>query len=341
MIFKLYNKDMNYLFGISEYKDLRITEELETGYKIAQFSLPYNILVVEEQKIEIDGYMYVIKEVNMEDLGLYDVYCKPYFGKLSSKHIDSITGINMAYPEIMAQILDETDWKAVIAPDVTGSFQMNLHRKTAIEAIEAVGKLFQVEYRFDTKNKTIYAFNKRGKVGGSVVLDNTNILKCQVQSNTYDLITRLIPIGKDDVTISLVNNGQIWVENFEYTKEIIVGYYVNSNCANADDLLKLAKSKVLETGRPQSTYKIFLTDFPLVDIEVGDEVRVIDKVRGLNTIKRVSKTVTYPSTPEESYIQLGSLEVSFDKIYKDFKDAQKIVNEDTLRSINEITKSYE
>ena len=61
MVFKVFDKDMTYLFGISEYKDLRITEELETGYKVAQFSLPYTILVVEEQKIEIDGYMYVIK----------------------------------------------------------------------------------------------------------------------------------------------------------------------------------------------------------------------------------------------------------------------------------------
>lgn len=340
MVFKLYDKNMNYLNGISEYKDLRITEELETGYKIAQFSLPYNILVVEEQKIEIDGYLYVIKEVNMEDLGLYDVYCRPYFGKLQSKHIDSITGYNMAFPDIMNRILEETDWSVVVATDLTGSFQMNLHRKSAIEAIELVGKLFQAEYKFDTKNRIIYAYNKRGKIGGNVVLDNTNLLKCQVQSNTYDLITRLIPIGKDDITIGLVNNGQLWVENFQYTKEIIVGYYVDSNCANADDLLKIARSKVLETGQPQSTYKLFLIDFPL-DVQVGDEVRVIDKVRGLDTVKRVSKTVIYPSTPEESYIQLGSLEVSFDKIYKDFKKAQDIVNEDTLRSINEITKTYE
>lgn len=340
MVFKLYDKNMNYLNGISEYKDLRISEELETGYKVAQFSLPYNILVVEEQKIEIDGYLYVIKEVNMEDLGLYDVYCRPYFGKLHSKHIDSITGYNMAFPDIMNKILEETDWSVVVAPDLTGSFQMNLHRKSAIEAIELVGQLFQAEYKFDTKNRVIYAYNKRGKIGGNVVLDNTNLLKCQVQSNTYDLITRLIPIGKDDTTIGLVNNGQLWVENFQYTKEIIVGYYVDSNCANADDLLKIARSKVLETGQPQSTYKLFLIDFPL-DVQVGDEVRVIDKVRGLDTVKRVSKTVIYPSTPEESYIQLGSLEVSFDKIYKDFKKAQGIVNEDTLRSINEITKTYE
>lgn len=339
MVFKVFDKDMTYLFGISEYKDLRITEELETGYKVAQFSLPYTILVVEEQKIEIDGYMYVIKEVNMEDLGLYDVYCKPYFGKLASKHIDSITGFNMDFTNVMSAIVEETDWTFTVAPDLTGSFQMNLHRKSAIEAIQAVAQLFQAELEFDTKNKIIHCYNKRQKKEEAIILDNTNLLKCQVQSNTYDLITRLIPIGKDNTTIGLVNNGQLWVENFEYTTEIIVGYYIDSNCENADDLLKIASSKVLETGRPQTTYKLFLTDFPL-DVAVGDKVRVIDKVRGLDTTKRVQKIVLYPSTPEESYMQLGSLEVSFDKIYKDMKKAQDIVNEDTLRAITELTKNY-
>lgn len=338
MVFKVYDKDMNYIFGISEYKDLRISEELETGYKVAQFSLPYTILVVEEMKIEIDNYMYVIKEVNMEDLGLYDVYCKPYFGKLASKHIDSITGFNMDFTNVMSAIVEGTDWTFTVASDLTGSFQMNLHRKSAIEAIQAVAQLFQAELEFDTKNKVVHCYNKRQKKEEAIILDNTNLLKCQVQSNTYDLITRLIPIGKDDTTIGLVNNGQLWVENFEYTTEIIVGYYIDSNCENADDLLKIARSKVLETGRPQTTYKLFLTDFPL-DVAVGDKVRVIDKVRGLDTTKRVQKIVIYPSTPEESYMQLGSLEVSFDKIYKDFKKAQDIVNEDTLRAITELTKN--
>lgn len=337
MIFKVFDKDMTYLFGISEYKDLRITEELETGYKVAQFSLPYTILVTEEQKIEIDGYMYVIKEVNMEDTGLYDVYCKPYFGKLASKHIDSITGFNMTLPTIMSTIVEGTDWTYTIADDLTGSFQLNLHRKSAIEAIQAVAKLFQAELKFDTKNKIIHCYNKRKKKEGLVVLDNTNLLKCQVQSNTYDLITRLIPIGKDGTTIALVNNGQLWVENFDYTPEIIVGYYIDGNCANADDLLKIARAKVLETGQPQTTYKLYLTHFP-IDVEVGDDVRVIDKIRHLDTVKRVQKVVMYPSSPEESYIQLGSSDVSFDKIYKEFKEVQKIVNEDTLRAITEITK---
>lgn len=341
MVFKWYDKDMTYLRAISEYKGLRITEELETGYKVAQFSLPYNVFVTEEQKLEIDGYLYVIKEVNMEGLGLYNVYCKPYFGKLLSKHIDSITGFNMAFPNVMATILEETDWTCEIAPDLTGSFQLDLHRMTALDAIQAVATLFQAELYFDTKAKVIYAYNKRGQSGKSIVLDGSNIRqqRCKVQSNTYDLVTRLIPIGKKDVTIGLVNNGQLWVENFDYTTEIITGYYIDSNCENADDLLKIAKAKVAEVGLPQTSYKLYLADLAL-DLNLGDSVRVIDNTRHIDTIKRVEKKVVYPAQSESNYVELGSTEVSFDKIYKDLKDAQKIVNDDTLRTINEILKTY-
>lgn len=342
MVFKWYDKDMTYLRAISEYKGLRITEELETGFKAAQFSIPYDVFVCEEQKLEIDDYLYVIKEVNMEGSSLYNVYCQPYFGKLLSKHIDSITGYNMAFPNIMETILEATDWTCVTAPDLTGSFQLNLHRQVALDAIKAVANLFQAELYYDTKNKIIYAYNKRGQTGKSILLDGSNLRqkRCQVQSNTYDLVTRLIPIGKKDVTINLVNNGQLWVENFDYTTEVITGYYVDSSCENADDLLKIAKAKVAKTGLPQTTYKLYLADLAL-DLELGDSVRVIDNTRHIDVVKRVEKKVTYPYQPENSYVELGSPQVSFDKIYKDLKSAQKIVNEDTLRTINELLKTYE
>lgn len=342
MVFKWYDKDMTYLRAISEYKGLRITEELETGYKTAQFSLPYDVFVSEEQKVEIDGYLYVIKEVNMEALNLYDVYCHPYFGKLKTKHIESLTGVNMAFRDIMNTILEETDWTCEIADQIIGSFQLDLHRQIALDAINAVAKLFQAELYFDTKAKIVYAYNKRGDSDKSILLDGSNLRqqRCLVQSNTYDLITRLIPIGKKDTTISLANNGQLWVENFEYTTEVVTGYYIDSKCENADDLLKIAKAKVAETGRPHTTYKLYPFNLA-IDLEIGDTVRIIDNIRHVDTIKRVEKKVTYPSQVESSFVELGSPQVSFDNIYKDLKDAQKIVNEDSLRSINDLLKTYE
>ena len=236
---KLYDKQMNFIKTIAEYSELQITEELNTGYKVAQFQLPYEVgLVQEEQKIEINDYLYVVKEVNMEDNDYYEVFCKPYWGKLLGKHIDSLTGYSYSLQVCLDEVLAETDWTYKFEQAVSGVYTVNIERKSALDAIAALKQLYNVDFAFDTKNKVIHIWNTRGEYKETFFFNETNLRQCKVQSNTYDLITRLIPIGKNGAAINLVN-GSMWVENYDYTDEVIVGYWVNSSVENADDLLKL------------------------------------------------------------------------------------------------------
>lgn len=338
MVFKLYDKDMSYLTAISDYQDLQISEELEAGYKIAQFSVPISYRVHEEQKIEIDDYLYVIKEVNLLDKGLFEVYCKPYLGGLQSKFIDSLSGYGLSLQDCLTQLVDGTGWSFYIY-EVYGAFQVDIQRMVAFDAIQTVGKLFQVEMKYDTLNKIIYCYSKRQLHSDKFLLSGANLGECRIQSNTYDLVTRLIPIGGKDVTITQVNDGCAWVENHDYTDEVITAYWVNSQIDNPDDLLKTAKAKIKELGIPATTYRIMLAEFDQ-PLEVGDQVRVIDDFRQLDTVKRVQKTVIYPDQPDKSFIELGSLQVSFDKLYKDWQSASKIVSEDTLRDLSALEKTY-
>lgn len=336
---KLYDKKMNFIKTIAEYSGLQITEELGTGYKIAQFNLPYEVgLVQEEQKIEIDEYLYVVKEVNMEDNDYYEVYCKPYWGNLLGKHIDSLTGYSYSLETCLKEILDETDWTYKFEQAVSGVYTISIERQTALEALNAVAALYNVDFAFDTKRKEIRVWNERGEYKETFFFNETNLRQCKVQSNTYDLVTRLIPIGKDGATITLVN-GSIWVEDYSYTDEVIVGYWVNTTTKNSDDLLKMAKDKIQIICKPQTTYKINVTALHS-SLAVGDKVRIIDEIKGVDRVERITKIVWYPTREEESYVELGNPMVSFDDIYKDLQSAQKAVNEDTLRNLTEINKLY-
>jgi hypothetical protein len=135
---KLYDKQMNFIKTIAEYNELQITEELNTGYKVAQFQLPYEVgLVQEEQKIEINDYLYVIKEVNMEDNDYYEVFCKPYWGKLLGKHIDSLTGYSYSLQTCLDEVLAETDWTYKFEQAVSGVYTVKIERKSALDAIAA------------------------------------------------------------------------------------------------------------------------------------------------------------------------------------------------------------
>jgi uncharacterized protein YegJ (DUF2314 family) len=53
-------------------------------------------------------------------------------------------------------VISDTTWSYVIESPVVGSFTINLHQKTAIEALDALKKLYQFDYFFDTKNKIIH-----------------------------------------------------------------------------------------------------------------------------------------------------------------------------------------
>lgn len=337
MVVKLFDKDMSYLQSFDSYGELIVTEELEVGYKTIQLLVPYKIgHVQEEQKIEVDNYLYVIKEVNMETQDYYTVYGKPYFSELLSKRIDYLTGYSMVLEDCVRQVLDGTEWSYKIEDFIAGSFTINLSNKTALEALTALKSIYGFNYTFDTKNKVVAFWKSKKNDTAIFTLDSENLKSCQSQSNSYDLITRLIPIGKDGITIHLVNSNCPWVENYDYTDEVILGYWVASGVENADNLLELAKAKILEISHPKTSYKIALTRLP-ADAEIGASVRVIDKVKGIDTTQNIQKIVRYDKWPQKSYAEVGSLRPSFDVIYKNYKDAQNYVNESTLSSIRELS----
>lgn len=335
---KLYDKDRKYIKSFASYKELKITEDLETGYKTAQFQVPYIVgFLKEEQKVEIDGYLYVIKEVNMEDIECYDVYCKLDFSSLVTKAIDSLVGYGLTFPDVMNSLLAETDW--TFEGNIIGAYTLDLHNQTLLEALQSVSKLYNCFLKFKTKEKIIAATPKETLVEPktSFTLTPAKLKYCQVQSNTYDLVTRLYPIGKDLITVQNVNGNCLYLENHEYTDEVIIGYYINSHIANADDLLSVAKRKIEDIGKPRTSYKIQLSQFD-IELAVGDKVRIIDSIKGINSVAFVKKVVSFPAQQEESYVELGQTLVSFDDIYKDSQEAQKVVNKDTLRNLTELNK---
>ena len=335
---KLYSKEMQYIKSFSPI-GLRVTQELETGYKTAQFHSPYSFgVVLEEQKVEIDGYLYVIKEVNIEDKDYYEIFCKPYFGSLQKKRIDNYTGYGVTFDDAMSYLLSETDW-TYEGTNIVGSYTIDITNKTLLEALKYISSIYNVYFEYKTKERVIAATDKNLETGISATYTITaaNLSNCVIQSNTYDLVTRLIPIGKNLTTIQLVNNNCLWLEDFSYTKEVIVGYFFQSSIDNADDLRKAAFSKLQLLCRPRETYKIPLSQFSK-KITIGDSIRIINTLKASQGVLKVQKVVLFPYEQELSYIELGNPQVSFDDIYKDFTSVQAMINQSNLKSLAELNK---
>lgn len=336
---RLYDKNMKYINVIPYIKDLKITEELRTGYKTAQFLAPFSIgLITEEQKIEIDNYIYVIKEVNMEQPDLYSVYCKPYFSDLLKKSVDYLTGYGMTFDDVMNELLYDTEW--TYTGCIIGAHTININNKTVLESLEIISDLYNCFFKYNTKEKTIAAIpmESQDEPELSFTLTAANIQHCRVQSDTYDLVTKLIPIGKNLTTVQMVNDNSLAIENHQYTDEIIVGYYINSKIENADDLLQVATRKLDEISRPHASYKIYLNQFS-VNLAIGDKIRIIDSIKGIDVIAYVKKIVRFPNENEQSYVELGDTFVSFDDIYKSFTSIQDSINVETLKNLTVLNKN--
>lgn len=335
---KLYSKEMQYIKSFSPV-GLRITQELETGYKTAQFHLPYSFgVVLEEQKVEIDEYLYVIKEVNIGNKDCYEIFCKPYFGSLQKKRVDNYNGYGITFDDAMSYLLMETDW-TYEGTNIAGSYTIDITNKTLLEALRYISSVYNVYFEYKTKERVIAAASKNLETGISTTYTITaaNISNCVIQSNTYDLVTRLIPIGKNLTTIQLVNNNCLWLEDFSYTKDVIVGYFFQNSIDNADDLRKTAFNKLQLLCRPRETYKIPLSQLSK-KITIGDSIRIVNTLKESLSVLKVQKVVLFPYEQESSYIELGDPPVSFDNIYKDFTSAQSMINQSNLKSLAELNK---
>ena len=127
MLIKLYNNNNEYIKTLN-CESLKIVETLASGYKIAQFKIPLkNGIIKEEEKVIIDNYLYVIKEVNIEDNNYYQVYCKPYFGTLNSQYYFTINTENGTLENYLIELLSNTDRNYHLNENIPGliSFQLN------------------------------------------------------------------------------------------------------------------------------------------------------------------------------------------------------------------------
>ncbi|WP_349393339.1 phage tail spike protein [Clostridium perfringens] len=86
--------------------------------------------------------------------------------------------------------------------------------------MQDIKKTYRVEIEFDTLNKQIKVYECLGSDKGTYFIDSLNLKSVNIQSNSYDFYTRIIPVGKDGLTIESVNNGKNYVENYQYSKKI-------------------------------------------------------------------------------------------------------------------------
>lgn len=326
MIYKVYDDEHNYL-GIVEPRNPRIEEVLQEGVKNLSFTLPLvkeNIeLIQQEGYIETEDYEYVIKEIEMSEVSIFTVYCKPNIEDLTGTIIPVFDAIDKTCNECLSQIINQSQlsWELQFNENYPNKVQYALSKKTVLECLNQLKTDFDLEFWFDTKQKiiSVYSAGGIGKKGGNVLMNELLLASLKYDGDTYDFATVLYPYGKKGLSIADINDNKEYIENYEYSNKRIVAYYFNEDIEYAELLKKTAEEVLKKMSCPLSTFRVEVAKMPS-NLAIGDTIYVIDRFKRKKTTKRVVKIVHYPYQPEKDTIELDNEVQNISKMFYQFQD---------------------
>lgn len=337
---------------LTNVKDYHIVETLD-GNETLYFSLPIedsqNTNIQLEYYVQNEKNRYVIKEKHSNG-DWYDYVCQ-----LDVDDLKKIYSLNDEQPDNLQWYLY---WICISAGDgVSGIWSYeypsdmsntplvsigNDGKQLTIDRLKKVAECFGVELKIDAINKKIITSKQFGSDKGCYFIEDLNLKKLDIDSDTNDLITRLEPIGKDGLSISSINDGLKYVSNNTYTGKIIYGVWPDERYTEVSSLKSAAEAKLSELCHPATTYSADVVDLAsatmeyadILSYELGDTVTLFNRKENQKQTHRIVEIDKYPEEPHRNKCQLSSKAYSIIGVQK-----RSFKSTDSLQGKVGITKS--
>ena len=354
----LYDKNHKKIEFLPYYKDRNIVSVLSTGDKTLNFSYPIEKSknIVEEAYIRTQTDEYVIKQTKTNG---------NYLEVIANLNVEDLEGVmfedfKTTYATItdtLNQILKDTGWKVGYC-EVTKKRTITGQYKNAWNLSQSCIETYLCELEYDTINKLINVYEKRGSYKGVFIIDGVNMKDLEIQASSYDFYTRLIPIGKDGLTIESVNNGKKYLENYSYSNKIKTIYWKDDRYTNADELRDDGIVKLDELSQPVKSYSMTIKDlakmskeYKAYEFNLGDTILLVSKEKNVRLKHRIVKYTEYLEAPENNKVEVSTTKITLETIQKKFNDTTATVNNITnadgtvstssVAGLNEIAKDIE
>ena len=163
---------------------------------------------------------------------------------------------------------------------------------------------------FDTKNKIIKVYDHIGENKGVYFSNELRLRLLNRQGQSYEFATVLYPIGKDGLTIGVVNNGVNILENYSYCNKYIPKYWIQDDIEHTEQLKMAAEAYLSYISSPIVSYSLELSSLGN-SASVGDNIIIVDKIKRTKQRQRIVKTVRYLQNPERDKVELSNEIVNF------------------------------
>lgn len=337
-MFKIFDKSHKQVSILENPQTPIIKEELN-GLAELSFSVPAT-----EKFIELEGYIrvennheYVVKEIVTQGT-IKNVVCV--------LNIEELLG--MLHPHFNSQannlsntvklILSETGW--TYKNKSTSNVVRNLIGTSisSYNLLQHLPRLFDVEFYFDTVNKVLHLVDRVGADKGVYFTNELNLRRLNKDTHTHNLITRIIPIGKDGLVISGVNGGKRWLENHSYSDKVIYGVWNATNYEDPRELKADAQKYLDSVCSPYESYEIVVTDLcKLADnydfqYELGDIITIVDSITSTRIKQRVVSKTTNLYQSDADTLTIANKSVTFQDYYKQLQElnslSSSVINQD-------------
>lgn len=321
-MFKVFDRKKKQLDLLENPMSPVITNELG-GIGELTFSVPSTY-----KHLELEGYIqvendheYVIKEIVTHGTNR-DVVCmlniEEILGMAWSKFISRDNTL-MKCAEL---VLNGTGWRAIDKSSCKVKRNLYGTVTNSYNLLQMMCTVYNVEFIFDTYNKTVTFVDKVGKDAGVYFINDINLKQLNVDTHTHKYITRVIPVGKDGLTIESVNNGKNYLENKTYTDKNIYGIWQSDKHDNPKALMDDAKRFLDEMAVPYETYEVLVDDlyalkgYDEFKYGLGDVVTIIDGDTETRIQQRVIQRTYNLLEPDKDTIHIANKDATFEDYYK-------------------------
>ena len=186
---------------------------------------------------------------------------------------------------------------------------------TPYDVLERCKEVYNVVFRYDNLNRQVLAYSAEpGPYAGAFASMALNLKEINYKGKSTDFITRLYPYGKDNLSISSVNNGLPYIDNNEYSSKIICGYWQDDRYTVAENLLEDAQTMLAEMARPSASYSCSVMDlaktnpglYNFQQFDLLSSVLLIDDTRKTAVLHEVVEYWEYPYYPEKNEVILST-----------------------------------
>lgn len=323
---ELYNDLHEKVCILHGIKEPCITSTLKTGDKEITFKFrktnKFASQIKEEAYVRTDEDEFVIKQVEPDG---------DWFKCTGTLNVEELEGnqfptgfetIEVTAEECCGVAVAGTEWK-VVSCEVTKKRTVRIEQNcSGWDVVQQVITTYRCEIVFDSIKKEISIYEKVGQDRGAYFIERLNLKRLQIQSNSYDFCTRLIPVGKDGLMLDI--EGKNYIENHQYSKKVKTMTWKDERYTTAESLREDAEAKLEELSKPYRSYTADVINLAeqseeykeVFSIGLGDTVLLVSKSTGIRESHRIVKMYQYPQTKEKNKVELANTRLSFEEIQK-------------------------